>query len=1225
MTDFFLNSISAALPMSAVIALLLVLLRLYGRRLSAKCRRAIWLIVILRLCVPFGVQSVPALFEITVPEELTSEAEAAASETVNIPQNLPVPAVYHTAPPPVTVVTPETEPVLKLPPPLEIAAYVYAAGIILSAAYKAVLYAVYICGLNRSLYAAGEELSALYAEICAKHGIKRTPKLCIGKAADSPMLYGFIRPRIVLPESAAALPETALTGILTHELTHYRRRDLRIKLAAAVAVAVNWYNPLVYIAAARLSRECELACDECTLAGFDEESRREYGSVMLGIIKSCKKNSGTLTTRFNPKKNAVKERFTNIMDMTKKKRGIWIIALAAVASVIAGVVIGCTIKTNIDSPTDETSDIDFSGFDFGTVDSIYIKNGHTGEETTVMGKENITVITDFIKKISGEVPISARGRYGFKYAVIFYSGDEKVFSIGFPDTDADGISRFSYGVYESVGGFDYPGYYIMHGADETELNNLMRTLTYDVFVPQPEEFSGKTTVISDKSILPYNTIAEVYQTAAHDKNPHMGWLFSIVRHSGSELISDDDNPGGLYYFATDGVWYYALMRPTDVQADMSDAASAVEYEKLSAMAETVMDDFIAANGLDVYISKNIYIGSALSEDTETIQKYINTLESQYLSVHALIKKLETENNSLLYMLNNQSDKMTKEEKDALREEINNCNNQINQCKAQASEIDNQIKALRARLDNIPDRQHSYDTAPDPGMAPAVETAPPVGEAIDMSYIELLNNPEEREAIVAQMNEILDSYNSGTLPNPIENYAESEPFRVSAVPSGVKLPRSVTWDDLKVYIGSALFSDPPRLPAYDYMYPYHIVLPLGGYWNLCVNAAAAGSGQSENSAIRLFGLSFYYGDSYDSDDLQTYGFTEPYIHRASLDDTVNDVVAERYAGASYQTDWLNREMTFSELKSKLLFANGRYVALAFDIKRENGTESYIFTGADEFDIVGATPYDIFVKYINPNLSLITPSRFLTDKQRSQIYFELIAATGLSDIPTFEQLFAGGNVSVSGGSQPSMRISFTDSSGRKIAVTLIRFTESGEPFSPDMVTEETAWDDFEWKSVRCTIDGKPAGEQPAAENIPEIVPEIVPNVEESNLLDVQKRFAEILPAPDGEYHKNAVFVDEVRTALTNALALKYDFETWLTSGDTPYFKTVDGKLLVLNSYSGVPVRFYGADAVITAAGDDTVTAFVPGISISREYYICTVTLVREDGVLKLDKITDIHSAK
>ena len=135
------------------------------------------------------------------------------------------------------------------------------------------------------------------------------------------MLYGFFRPRVVLPESVSQLPVQSLTGILTHELTHYKRGDLWVKLSAVLATALYWWNPLVHIASARLSGKCELACDECMLAGLDEDSRREYGNVMLGIIKSCKRFGGTLTTHFNPRRNAVKERFVNIMDMTKKRKG----------------------------------------------------------------------------------------------------------------------------------------------------------------------------------------------------------------------------------------------------------------------------------------------------------------------------------------------------------------------------------------------------------------------------------------------------------------------------------------------------------------------------------------------------------------------------------------------------------------------------------------------------------------------------------------------------------------------------------------------------------------------------------------------------------------------------------------------------------------------------------------------------------------------------------------
>lgn len=120
---------------------------------------------------------------------------------------------------------------------------------------------------------------------------------------------------------------------------------------------------------------------------------------------------------------------------------------------------------------------------------------------------------------------------------------------------------------------------------------------FGLSVPLPYEYSGKV-VVADAETQPNNIIITVYQKAAYEKNHDMGWLFSIVRHSEDELISAADNAGGLLYFANDGEWYYALTRPTDVQADMSDPDSAAEYETLSAMAETVMTYFTAANGLE---------------------------------------------------------------------------------------------------------------------------------------------------------------------------------------------------------------------------------------------------------------------------------------------------------------------------------------------------------------------------------------------------------------------------------------------------------------------------------------------------------------------------------------------------------------------------------------------------------------------------------------------------
>ena len=85
----------------------------------------------------------------------------------------------------------------------------------------------------------------------------------------------------------------------------------------------------------------ELSCDESVLAGCDENARAAYGEVMLDIIRRCRRNRGALTTHFNPKKNAVKARFTNILYGSGKKRGLWLIVVCLVLCLIAGTIVAC--------------------------------------------------------------------------------------------------------------------------------------------------------------------------------------------------------------------------------------------------------------------------------------------------------------------------------------------------------------------------------------------------------------------------------------------------------------------------------------------------------------------------------------------------------------------------------------------------------------------------------------------------------------------------------------------------------------------------------------------------------------------------------------------------------------------------------------------------------------------------------------------------------------------
>lgn len=70
MTDFLLHIGWLMLSMSAVILLLLLLFKLFGRRFSAKSRYIVWTVVIISLCVGIGLFRLPNLFtvEVSMPE-----------------------------------------------------------------------------------------------------------------------------------------------------------------------------------------------------------------------------------------------------------------------------------------------------------------------------------------------------------------------------------------------------------------------------------------------------------------------------------------------------------------------------------------------------------------------------------------------------------------------------------------------------------------------------------------------------------------------------------------------------------------------------------------------------------------------------------------------------------------------------------------------------------------------------------------------------------------------------------------------------------------------------------------------------------------------------------------------------------------------------------------------------------------------------------------------------
>lgn len=104
-----------------------------------------------------------------------------------------------------------------------------------------------------------------------------------GDRVAGPAVVGALRPRIVLPtdfEARHAPEEAAL--VLAHERAHLARGDTRANLAAVALRCLQWFNPLLHLAAERFRLDQELACDATVLARHPH-ARRRYADAMLNV------------------------------------------------------------------------------------------------------------------------------------------------------------------------------------------------------------------------------------------------------------------------------------------------------------------------------------------------------------------------------------------------------------------------------------------------------------------------------------------------------------------------------------------------------------------------------------------------------------------------------------------------------------------------------------------------------------------------------------------------------------------------------------------------------------------------------------------------------------------------------------------------------------------------------------------------------------------------------
>ena len=300
------------LTASALIVVVLLVRAIFKNRVPKRMLYALWLVVLLKLCLPGTLVSLPVL-----PAEDAAVPAQSAERPVQTAPVIQRPAQTVTKPQtpaqqPVSPVQETAKPAAKPLTTAQILQIAWFSGSALLGLWLFGAWAVFTIRLHRDRRFLGKR-----GGTC----------IYVSGAVKSPCLAGLI-PAVYLTEDVLQADEAEL--ILRHELTHLRHLDFLWSLCRTAAVTVYWWNPFIWLAAICSKRDAELACDEAVAAKLPESKRLAYARA---ILAQAPRKTAALSLAGPP----VKER---ILFLTKKQRTSAICIVLALALTVSAT--GCS-------------------------------------------------------------------------------------------------------------------------------------------------------------------------------------------------------------------------------------------------------------------------------------------------------------------------------------------------------------------------------------------------------------------------------------------------------------------------------------------------------------------------------------------------------------------------------------------------------------------------------------------------------------------------------------------------------------------------------------------------------------------------------------------------------------------------------------------------------------------------------------------------------------------
>ncbi|MEM6365675.1 MAG: M56 family metallopeptidase [Planctomycetota bacterium] len=187
--------------------------------------------------------------------------------------------------------------------------------------------------------------------ICDDFRVGRRPQVKEVPALHAPAVFGLLRPVICLPERwRTELTGEQLDWVFRHEVAHVKGRDGLLLSIAALAKSCHWFNPLSWVAVAKLKQNMERAADELATRHLNEMQVRQYGELLVQFAthqpsKRLRPIIGLLAMAVPV---GLRQRIESLQAPVRRRRGLR--AFIAGLSIVCIGVCGLTDATSVMDP-----------------------------------------------------------------------------------------------------------------------------------------------------------------------------------------------------------------------------------------------------------------------------------------------------------------------------------------------------------------------------------------------------------------------------------------------------------------------------------------------------------------------------------------------------------------------------------------------------------------------------------------------------------------------------------------------------------------------------------------------------------------------------------------------------------------------------------------------------------------------------------------------------------